>query len=116
MFYGAIIMAKNKKPTSNAVKILHERYIKGDPKRLESLRKERQKADIATQIYNLRTQVGLSQVELAKKVGTTQSVISRLESVDYDGHSLDMLRRIAEAMSCRVEVQFIPNHALYAYG
>ena len=109
-------MAKNKNTTSNAVNILHARYIKGDPKRHDSLREERQNADIATQIYNLRIQAGLSQRELAKKVGTTQSVISRLESADYNGHSLEMLRKIATAMYCRVEVQIVPNDAFYAYG
>lgn len=37
----------------------------------------------------------LSQRELAKLVGTTASVICRLEDADYDGHSLSMLIRIA---------------------
>jgi len=42
-------------------------------------------------------------------VGTTQSVISRLEAADYTGHSLGMLRRIANALHCRVEVRFVPE-------
>jgi len=105
-------MAKKKTTTTNAVKILHNRYIKNDPKRLESLKEEREKAYIAGQIYNLRTQAGLSQTQLAKLVGTTQSVISRLEDADYSGHSFNMLRRIASALHCRVEVRLVPEKAV----
>ena len=73
-----------RKTTTDAVKILHRRYIKDDPKRLNSLKEEQEKSDIGARIYNLRTQAGLSQKEFAKVVGTTQSVISRLEDADYD--------------------------------
>jgi len=107
-------MAKKKTTTTDAVKILHNRYIKDDPKRLESLKKEREKAYIAGQIYNLRIQVGLSQAQLAKLVGTTQSVISRLEDADYSGHSFNMLHRIASALHCRVEVRLVPEKVLSA--
>ncbi|MFQ6035487.1 MAG: helix-turn-helix domain-containing protein [Sedimentisphaerales bacterium] len=102
-------MAKKRRVTTDAIKILHNRYIKNDPERLESLRREREKAYIAGQIYDLRTRAGLSQIELAKLVGTTQSVISRLEDADYEGHSLNMLRRIANALHCRLEVHFVPE-------
>jgi len=104
-----------KKKTTNAVKILHERYIKDDTNRLRSLEIERVKGDIAEQIYNLRTQAGLTQKELAKLVGTTQSVISRLEDADYDGHSLKAVRQIAAALHCKVQVQIIPENAKYAF-
>ena len=49
----------------------------------------------------------ITNVELAKRVGTTQSVISRLEDADYDGHSLAMLNRIAAAVHRRVEIRFV---------
>jgi len=97
------------KKTTDTVKILHARYIKDDPERLESLQREREKAYIAGQIYELRTRAGLSQAELAERVGTTQSVISRLEDADYEGHSLNMLRRIAKALNCRIDVRFVPE-------
>jgi len=42
------------------------------------------------------------------RVGTTPSVISRLDDDDYDGHSLAMLRRIAAALNKRVEIRFVP--------
>jgi hypothetical protein len=37
-------------------------------------------------------------------IGTTQSVISRLEDADYRGHSLRMLARIAAALNQRLTV------------
>jgi predicted transcriptional regulator len=45
-----------------------------------------------------------------KRVGTTQSVISRLEDADYEGHSLAMLNRIAAAVERHVEIRFVLRH------
>lgn len=109
-------MAKKKKTTTSAVKILHKRYIKDDPKRLKSLKIEREKSNIAEQIYNLRMQAGLSQKEFAKRVGTTQSVISRLEDADYNGYRVTTLERIAEAMHQRLRFQFIPESPDYTFA
>ena len=102
------MMAKKRK-TSDAVKILHERYIKNDPEMAGIVQDEREKSEVAREIYNIRKNTGLTQAELAKEVGTTQSVISCLESADYNGHSLEMLRRIAHALHCRVEVHIVPE-------
>jgi transcriptional regulator with XRE-family HTH domain len=93
-----------RKENSNAVKILHRRYVKDDPERVASLREERINAQVAQLIHDLRTQVQLSQKELAELIGTAQSVISRLEDADYDGHSLTMLNRIATALNQRLMV------------
>jgi hypothetical protein len=41
-------------------------------------------------------------------VGTTASVICRLEDADYEGHSLAILRRIGAALGKRVELRFVP--------
>ena len=64
--------------------------------------------DVALQIAALREQAGLSQKDLARKLKTSQQQISRLESPDYEGHSLAMLRRIAAALDKRVEIRFVP--------
>ena len=109
-------MAKKKRTTTDAVKILHKRYIKGDPKRLKSLKIEREKSNVAEQLYNLRTQAGLTQQQLAKRIGTTQSVISRLEDADYNGHSLQMLERIARALDYKIEIRLLPESAKLTYA
>lgn len=98
---------KTKKCTTDAVAILHRRYFAGKADRLTLLEEERANAAIARQICSLREKAGLSQRELARLVGTTASVICRLEDADYEGHSLAMLRRIAKALDKRVEIRFV---------
>ncbi len=96
------------KPKSKSVKYLYERYIEGNPE-LEALyEEERTNAEIAMRVYGLRKEAGLTQKELADLIGTDQAVISRLEDVDYQGHSLTMLRRIAAALGKRVQLTFVP--------
>lgn len=99
-------MNKTKK-TAKTFDILHRRYIGEDTERQVSLEVERVNAEVARTIYELRKKAGLTQKELAQMVGTTQSVISRLEDADYEGHSLSMLHRIAMALNRRLSVQMI---------
>jgi transcriptional regulator with XRE-family HTH domain len=72
------------------------------------LREASAKLDIAELIYDARLAAGLTQAQLAAKVGTTQSVIARLEDANYNGHSLSMLQRIAAALGKRTEIRFMP--------
>jgi transcriptional regulator with XRE-family HTH domain len=72
------------------------------------LRAAETNVQIARQIFALRTQAGMTQMELASLVGTSHSVISRLEDDDYEGHSLNLLRRISEALKMKIEVRFVP--------
>ena len=53
--------------------------------------------DLALLVREMREEARLTQAELAKRIGTTQSVIARLEDAEYTGHSLAMLERIAAA-------------------
>ncbi len=99
---------KKRRPTTDAVEILHRRYYEGKPERLANLEKARVNDQVSRKIVALRTQAGLSQRDLARLVGTTASVICRLEDADYDGHSLAMLIRIAAALNRRVEIRFVP--------
>jgi transcriptional regulator with XRE-family HTH domain len=64
--------------------------------------------DVALQITALRKQAGLSQKELAAILKTSQQQISRLESPGYEGHSLSMLRRVADALHARMRVILEP--------
>jgi ribosome-binding protein aMBF1 (putative translation factor) len=98
-----------KKSTTDAAEIIYGRYFEGKPEMIALLEEERLHADIARQIRDLRTEAGLTQRELARQVGTTPSVICRLENAEYNGHSLSMLQRVAAALNRRVEVQLIPN-------
>jgi ribosome-binding protein aMBF1 (putative translation factor) len=97
-----------KKTTTDATKILAD-IVGHDPKRQQAFEEEVANREVAQSIYELRQRAGLSQAELAKRIGTTQSVISRLEDADYEGHSLAMLNRIAAAVERRVEIRFVPR-------
>jgi DNA-binding XRE family transcriptional regulator len=102
-------MMQRTKSTSDAVQILHRRYYQGKPKRIADLKEARAEEDLARTLYELREQAGLTQARLAKLIGTTASVVSRLEDSDYSGHSLTMLKRIAQALGKRVEIRFVPQ-------
>lgn len=94
--------------TSDAVDILDIEFGT-DPGYQELRAQERVKSQAARAIYQARIAAGLTQAELARRVGTTQSVISRLEDADYDRHSLALLERIATALHRQVEVRFLPE-------
>ena len=96
-----------KKKTDKAAKILRDRYIGDDPGRKASLEAERLNAQVARTIFQMRVESGITQRQLADLIGTTQSVISRLEDADYEGHSLSMVSRIAEALERQVKVQLV---------
>lgn len=93
--------------TTNAVEILRRRAMK-DPELQELYEEEKINFQAALAIRRAREAAGLTQDQLAKKIGTTQSVISRLEDADYEGHSLKMLERIAEALNQRVIIHLEP--------
>jgi len=99
---------KPRRKTRDALEIIHHLFYARRPKRIAQLEEAIANDDIARKIYDLRTAVGLTQRQLAKIVGTTASVICRLEDADYEGHSLAMLNRIAGALNRRVKIEFVP--------
>ncbi|MGA3143197.1 MAG: helix-turn-helix transcriptional regulator [Verrucomicrobiota bacterium] len=77
-----------------------------DPVFAERFERAGEAWDVALQLAALREKAGLSQRDLARKLKTSQQNISRLESPSYEGHSLSMLRRVAEALGATVRVVF----------
>lgn len=99
-------MAKTKN-TSPALQYVHRCFFTGKSERLAEFEETRASAEVARKVYALRTTAELTQKELAARVGTTASVISRLKDDGYDDHSLAMLCRIAAALKKRVEIRFV---------
>lgn len=93
---------------SPALRFTYHRTIKGKPEREASYEAELANAKVARKLYDLRTKAGLSQRGLAKLVG--HNGVGHLPPGGYglQGHSLAMLRRIAEALNKRVEIRFVP--------
>ena len=100
--------AKMNKKTSDAKRIL-TKMIGQDKKLKKLISKETLNAQIALEIYAKRTKARLTQRQLAEKIGTTQSVIARLEDANYQGHSLTMLQKIAEALNQKIAFSMKPE-------
>ena len=62
--------------------------------------------EIAYQILKLRKQKGISQQELAKKIGTRQSDIARMES-GQQNFTTDTLQKIASAFKKNLKIEFV---------
>lgn len=84
-----------------------ERKVKSDPALAESVKIAESDLCIAEEIYKQRRAKGLSQTQLAKAIGTSQSVIARLEDADYDGYSVRILQRIAVALNVSLQVRLV---------
>lgn len=92
--------------TKDALKVLEKLTGKSSGVR-QDIANARINLEVAQMIYDARTKAGLSQRELAERVGSRQSVIARLEDADYRGHSLSMLQRIGNALGQHLELRFV---------
>ncbi len=63
-------------------------------------------AYVATQIKVLREQREMTQRELAEKIGSHQTVISRVENVGYSGWNVGTLKKLARAFGVRLKISF----------
>jgi ribosome-binding protein aMBF1 (putative translation factor) len=94
--------------TRDAMKII-DKMIGDDVELKQLIADARVSSQIAQMVYDARIAAGFTQKELAEMVGTGQSAIARLEDADYDGHSLTMLQRIAEALNCHIQLSIVAN-------
>lgn len=62
--------------------------------------------EVVSQIIEARNKMKMTQAQLAKKIGTQKSNISRLESGNYNP-SLDMLVKIANALEKEIKINLI---------
>jgi HTH-type transcriptional regulator/antitoxin HipB len=75
----------------------HEKKIAADPDYAQAVALVSLTQDLADVIVNLRVKLSMSQAELARRAGTTQAVISRLENGDANP-TVDMVRRVVNAL------------------
>jgi ribosome-binding protein aMBF1 (putative translation factor) len=103
-------MRKNPKRPVSASEILYRRYYRGKPKgRLAEAQATMAALALGDKIRILREGAGMTQAELAKKIGTQPSQISRIEDADYAGHSVETLRRIAVALNATLRIELVPE-------
>ena len=100
---------KRKAKMSSATRVLFDRFYRGKPERIAQLKRTRQELALGRKIRELRENRGLSQAQLARALGTQAPAISRIEDADYDGHSLRILRKIADYFDQHLVVSFEPK-------
>lgn len=88
--------------TKDALQII-KKHRENDPELHRAYLKEKKNYQIGRKIREFRKQARLTQKQLAKKIGTRQSVISRLEHAEYSGHSLAILEKISFVLDEPIE-------------
>ncbi len=77
-----------------------------DPQFVAALQEMEPEFQAAREVLRLRLAQGLTQKELAERIGTKQASISRLERASYKPN-LGFLQRVAAALNARVEIRFV---------
>jgi transcriptional regulator with XRE-family HTH domain len=94
-----------KKGTSTFEDLIIE--LEKDPEFRREDRRQKPYYDLILEIIKRRRELNLTQKELATRVGTRQSSISRIESGEHNIR-LSTLIEIAEALQARVRIRLIP--------
>ncbi len=104
-------MAKRSRVVT-ASEILYRRYYHGKPsERLAEARATMASLALGDKIRTLREKAGLTQAQLARRIGTQPSQISRIEDADYASHSVETLRRITAALNATLRIDLVPDPA-----
>jgi transcriptional regulator with XRE-family HTH domain len=90
----------------------HEAFLKKALKRNEFREAYEDLEDeyvLAREMLSARSKSGLTQEAVAELMGTTKSVVSRLEAGGKHAPSLTTLKKYAQAVGCRLEIKLVPN-------
>ena len=82
--------------------------LRQDPEYIAAEEELRPLLDIAEAVLRLRLAKGWSQSELARRVGTKQANISKLEN-GLANPTLDFLRRVAQALGTDLSIHLNPT-------
>jgi len=83
----------------------HRKILLKDPAVRKALKETELEYQVARAVIKARIEKGLTQKQLADKLNTKQSVISRVESANTTP-SLSLLKRLAQALNTTLQVQF----------
>ena len=88
---------------------MHKKWLK-EPKYKKAYDALEEEFVLAGTVMDVRNRAGLTQEELARRMGTTQPVVARLES-GRTRPSMRTLERLAEATGSRLLISFAPREA-----
>ena len=97
-------MRRNSKRVTDAVEIMDRTYG-GNSEWDRLVAEEELNASVGQLVHDLRVEAGLSLAKLAEMVGTSQSIISRVENADYEGSALEILSRVCFALHRKIGVK-----------
>ncbi len=92
----------------------HEEVLKPflrDAKFRKGYEEELEKLRIVDALIRLRERRGLTQTQLARRIGVSQPFIAKLESGQTHNFSLETLIKLAVALDSELEVNFHPHRA-----
>src|SRR5579862_6007556 len=93
---------------------LHKKWIK-EPKYRKAYEALEEEFVLASAVIEVRNRAGLTQEELACKMGTTQPVVARLES-GRSRPTMRTLERLAKATGSRLLIRFEPREVTRPVG
>lgn len=93
---------------------MHKKWMT-EPKYRKAFEALEEEFVLASAVIDARTRAGLTQLQLAKKMGTTQPVVARLES-GRTRPSMRTLERVAKATGSRVLIRFEPREGKRSAG
>ena len=87
--------------------------ILADPVARAIYEEESAKKEVWLQLVEARTDAGLTQAQLAKRLGVSQAQVARVEKRGYDAYTLKTLRRYVEAIGngLSVKISIVPGEA-----
>lgn len=88
-------------------KKLHDKWM-ADPEYRQAFEALAPEFELARELISARTRAGLSQAEVAERMGTTQSVVARIES-GRQKPSTRTLERYARATGSRIRIALVPE-------
>lgn len=91
---------------NNSYTVHRDESHRRNPELLREYERLGPRYEAIAEVLRARQEMGLTQADLAEAVGTTRSVISRLESGRHSP-TLDTLTQVAEALGCSLEVRFV---------
>lgn len=93
---------------------MHKQWLE-EPKYKEAYDALEEEFVLAEAVMDVRNRAGLTQEELARRMGTTQPVVARLES-GRSRPSMRTLERLAQATGSRLLISFAPLEAVSENG
>ena len=91
-----------------SLELLHQTLYAGHPDRLAGLEQARLEDELGRRVRSLREAAGLTQTQLARRLGVAPGFVADLEEAAIETNYLLWLQRVAAVVSKRVQIRCLP--------